>query len=76
MAVSRGLRGSQLGRLVLLALMEAARQRGDAEVMLHAQCSAEGFYRRLGFTARGLVFEEAGVQHIEMVLPLISKEAE
>lgn len=76
MAVSRGLRGSKLGRLVLLALMETARQRGDAEVMLHAQCSAEGFYRRLGFTARGLVFEEAGVQHIEMVLPLISKEAE
>ena len=60
-----------LGRTVVWA-----RQRGDAEVMLHAQCSAEGFYRRLGFTARGLVFEEAGVQHIEMVLPLISKEAE
>jgi len=73
MAVNRGLRGSQLGREVLLALIEAARKRGDREVMLHAQTSAEGFYRRLGFVARGPVFEEAGVQHIEMVLPLGSE---
>jgi len=41
--------------------------------MLHAQTSAEGFYRRLGFAVRGPVFEEAGVQHIEMVLPLVSE---
>ncbi|MDO8284734.1 MAG: YbgC/FadM family acyl-CoA thioesterase [Rhodoferax sp.] len=73
MAVNRGLRGSQLGREVLVALIEAARLRGDTEVMLHAQTSAEGFYRRLGFAVRGPVFEEAGVQHIEMVLPLVSE---
>jgi len=73
MAVNRGLRGSQLGRAVLVALIDAARERGDTEVMLHAQTSAEGFYRRLGFVARGPVFEEAGVQHIEMVLPLGSE---
>jgi len=73
MAVNRGLRGSQLGREVLVALIEAARKRGDQEVMLHAQTSAEGFYRRLGFVVRGPVFEEAGVQHIEMVLPLGSE---
>lgn len=73
MAVNRGLRGAQLGSAVLAALVEAARERGDTEVMLHAQTSAEGFYRRLGFVARGSVFEEAGLQHIEMVLPLVSK---
>ena len=72
-AVNRGLRGSQLGREVLLALIDAARARGESEVMLHAQTSAEGFYRRLGFGVRGPVFEEAGVQHIEMVLPLVSE---
>jgi YbgC/YbaW family acyl-CoA thioester hydrolase len=70
MAVERGLRGSRFGREVLLGLVDAARQRGDREVMLHAQCSAEGFYTRLGFVARGAVFEEAGIQHIEMALPL------
>lgn len=71
MAVDRGLRGSRFGRDVLVGLLDAARQRGDAEVLLHAQCSAEGFYTRQGFVARGPVFEEAGIQHIEMVLPLV-----
>ena len=53
-----------------MGLVHAARERGDTEVMLHAQLSAEGFYTRQGFVARGPVFEEAGIQHVEMVLPL------
>ncbi len=70
MAVHRVLRGAGVGQAVLQALLEAARQRGDREVMLHAQRSARGFYDRLGFAARGAPFEEAGIEHIEMVLPL------
>ena len=66
MAVSRVLRGSNLGRDVLQALMQAARERGDREVFLHAQRTAEGFYARLGFVLRGEPFEEAGIVHIEM----------
>lgn len=67
MAVNRALRGGGLGRLVLNALVAAAAARGDREVMLHAQQSAEDFYRRLGFVSRGEAFEEAGIAHIEMV---------
>ena len=67
MAVSRVLRGSNLGRDVLRALMQAATERGDREVLLHAQRSAEGFYARLGFVPRGEPFEEAGIVHVEMV---------
>lgn len=70
MAVLRVLRGSHLGRQVLDALVQAARERGDREVVLHAQRSAEGFYRRAGFEARGEPFDEVGIAHIEMVLPL------
>jgi len=70
MAVSRVLRGSSVGRRLLLALMEAARARGDREVVLHAQRSAVGFYDRLGFEARGEPFQEAGIEHLEMVRPL------
>lgn len=70
MAVRRPLRGSRVGREVLDALMQAARLRGDREVILHAQMSAEPFYRRAGFTQRGPVFEEAGIAHVEMVRPL------
>jgi predicted GNAT family N-acyltransferase len=55
---------------VLQALTEAARARGDREVLLHAQRSAIGFYDRLGWQRRGEVFEEAGIPHQEMFLVL------
>jgi predicted GNAT family N-acyltransferase len=48
-------------------LMDVARERGDREIMLYAQHSAEGFYRRLGFKTRGEPFEEVGILHFEMV---------
>ena len=66
MAVTRVLRGSNVGRDVLRALMLAATQRGDHEVVLHAQRTAQGFYARLGFEPSGEPFEEAGIVHIEM----------
>ena len=66
MAVSRSLRGANIGRAVLDALTAAAGERGDAEVMLHAQVSALGFYRRAGFVPHGERFEEAGIAHQEM----------
>ncbi len=70
MATHRVLRGTGLGLQVLRALMAQAQARGDREVMLHAQCSAEGFYATEGFVPRGPVFEEAGIAHQEMVRAL------
>ena len=70
MAVNRVLRGGQLGRQVLDALLDTARGRGDQRVVLHAQRSAEGFYDRLGFVREGLPFEEAGIPHVTMSLAL------
>ncbi len=67
MAVLRSMRGTQIGRQVLEALMAKARQLGDREVLLHAQLSAENFYLRAGFQRRGEPFEEAGIAHVEMV---------
>jgi YbgC/YbaW family acyl-CoA thioester hydrolase len=67
MAVHHALRGSRVGADILHTLMDVARQRGDREVMLYAQRSAEGFYQRLGFAPRGEPFEEMGIPHIEMV---------
>lgn len=66
MAVHRLLRGAQVGQKILHTLIEAARNRGDTEVMLYAQRSAESFYQRLGFTPRGEPFDEVGIAHIEM----------
>ena len=70
MAVDRAVRGSQLGQRVLQTLMNSARERGDHEVMLHAQRSAEGFYARAGYAVRGDPFDEVGIAHVEMFMPL------
>lgn len=70
MATHRMLRSSGYGLEVLRALIDVARQRGDTEVMLHAQVSAEGFYAAQGFVRRGPVFHEVGIAHQEMVLAL------
>lgn len=70
MAVKRVLRGSHVGQQLLLALLDCARARGDDEIVLNAQTSAQGFYRSIGFIARGELFDEAGIPHIEMVMRL------
>jgi YbgC/YbaW family acyl-CoA thioester hydrolase len=66
MAVHRVLRGGGLGAAMLRTLEDAARARGDTEVMLHAQRSAEAFYRRAGYAPCGEPFDEVGIAHIEM----------
>ncbi|MBK1713166.1 GNAT family N-acetyltransferase [Rubrivivax gelatinosus] len=66
MAVLAPLRGQGAGRAVLDALVEAARAAGKAEILLHAQASAVGFYLRAGFAPAGEPFDEAGIAHQEM----------
>ena len=70
MAVLATVRGAGIGRPLLMALVDAARRRGDHEVMLHAQASAVGFYLRIGFAPRGGPFQEAGIAHQAMTLTL------
>jgi predicted GNAT family N-acyltransferase len=72
MAVKSVLRGCGFGEQVLRSLAEAAQRRGDREVTLHAQRTAQPFYARLGFAVHGQPFDEAGIPHIEMTraLPL------
>lgn len=66
MAVHQAVRGTRVGRQVLDTLIEAARARGDREVLLNAQTSAQAFYARAGFTPEGDVFDEAGIPHVVM----------
>lgn len=70
MAVHRALRGTRLGHDIVSALTQAASQRGDRALVLHAQRSAEGFYARLGFEVRGEPYEEVGIPHVTMVRSL------
>ena len=66
MAVRQDVRGGGVGRALLDALVTAAEQRGDHEVVLHAQASAVTFYRLAGFEPKGAAFQEAGLEHQEM----------
>ncbi|WP_416232970.1 GNAT family N-acetyltransferase [Castellaniella sp.] len=63
MAVRRSWRGSGVGSLLLNALVDAARRRGDAEVVLAAQMQARPFYTRHGFVEEGDTFMDAGIEH-------------
>jgi len=66
MAVLKEFRGKGVGGAVLEKLMEAAKQRGDREVVLSAQLHAAAFYGAHGFKAFGKVYEEAGIPHQDM----------
>jgi predicted GNAT family N-acyltransferase len=66
MAVLKSQRRKGIGKALLRALIDAARRRGDREVMLSAQVHAVGFYRAEGFEPEGPVYEEAGISHQAM----------
>ncbi len=69
-AVVAGWRRCGVGTAVLRALVEEARKRGDAGVIVNAQVAAMPFYARHGFVATGDVFDEAGIAHRVMELAL------
>jgi len=71
MAVLRDMRGRGFGARLLQALLLEARRRGNKEVRLSAQRTAEGFYASHGFVVTGEPFDEVGIPHVEMRLSLV-----
>jgi predicted GNAT family N-acyltransferase len=59
-----------VGSALVSRLIDEARGRGDARVILNAQIAAMPFYARHGFVASGDVFDEAGIAHRVMERPL------
>jgi predicted GNAT family N-acyltransferase len=68
MAVLKDQRGKGLGRMLLNAMVEHARNKGMHRLYLHAQQHAAVFYQGAGFEAFGEAFEEAGIRHLAMEL--------
>jgi predicted GNAT family N-acyltransferase len=66
MAVLKGWRKQGVGGAILEALVAAAHERGDREVVLSSQTHALEFYRRHGFTEEGAIYEDAGIPHQAM----------
>ena len=65
-AVLKAHRGQYLGIGIMQALIDACCTMGGERQVLHAQVYAQGFYEKLGFTAYGEEFDEAGIPHIAM----------
>lgn len=68
MAVVADVRGAGVGAALLSGLIQACRDRGVSQIVLHAPRDAVAFYARQGFEPRGPILEEAGIEHQEMVL--------
>ncbi|MCA1769701.1 MAG: GNAT family N-acetyltransferase [Halomonas sp.] len=69
-AVLAEARGSGIGAALMLAAIETARRENYPAVELAAQTHALTFYERLGFTAFGDQFLDAGIPHRNMRLEL------
>ncbi|MCU0802669.1 MAG: GNAT family N-acetyltransferase [Rhodobacteraceae bacterium] len=64
-------RGFGLGAALMRAALDQLRQQpGITRAKLGAQTHALGFYERLGFSAEGPVYDDAGIPHRDMVMTL------
>jgi predicted GNAT family N-acyltransferase len=66
-AVIKEFRQNHIGKAVMEALEEHARNLGAKAIELSAQCSAEGFYEKLGYIRQGEVYLDQFCPHIKMV---------
>jgi len=66
--VSPGARGRGLGRELVRRGIELNLNRWpDQDIRINAQAYLEEFYRSLGFVSQGEVYDEEGIDHIEML---------
>lgn len=64
-------RGTGLGAALIRAALDVLRvQPGITRAKLGAQTHALGFYEKLGFTAYGPVYDDAGIAHRDMTRDL------
>jgi len=68
MAVLKNFRKKGIGLKILLRLIDIGRRRGLNKIYLSAQRHAIPFYEKAGFTARGPVYAEAGIDHRLMIM--------
>lgn len=64
-------RGTGLGAALIRGALDIAKSKdGVVRAKLGAQVHALGFYEALGFTAMGPVYDDAGIDHCDMVQDL------
>jgi predicted GNAT family N-acyltransferase len=70
MAVLKSYRGTGVGNKLLKQAVAMAKRRGAQKIYLHAQVPVIGFYEKAGFRCLGPIFNEAGIPHRKMILPV------
>lgn len=78
LCVAKDARGNGIATKIMEQALEVCRERAAALdpttstpiVTLNSQVRARTFYEKLGFTSEGETFQEAGIDHIRMVLTL------
>ena len=66
MAILKEARGHGYAAILIDRLIEFAKETKLNKLELHAQLSARGLYSKFHFNEVGQIFEEAGIQHIQM----------
>ena len=65
-AVRSSARGSGVAKAMMIHAMDHARRRGRDRFYLAAQADKLSFYEKLGFSAFGDLFDDAGLPHRSM----------
>ena len=69
-AVLKPYRGQGIGRLIMLEIIAYAQAQKRTSLQLSSQVHAISFYEKLGFSIQGDEYDECGIPHIEMVMPI------
>ena len=66
-AVLEEYRSHGIGKIIIQALEEKAKELGASKVKLDGQVQAQGFYEKLGYEVKSDIFLDAGIEHVLMV---------
>ncbi|KHF77569.1 GNAT family acetyltransferase YjcF [Acinetobacter sp. neg1] len=69
-AVLKAYRGQGIGQMIMQEILAYARQQHRAFLHLSSQVHAISFYEQLGFVVQGEEYDECGIPHIEMIMPI------
>lgn len=71
MSVLKAFRKQGIGSMILVELINAAKQGGLQDIKLWSQTHAQAFYEKHGFITCSDTFLDAGIPHVEMRLRII-----
>ena len=66
MAVYDEFQGKGIGRKLVEAAEQYAKEQGYSAIILHARKVSEGFYKKLGYDTTSSEFTEVGIPHVVM----------